>query len=402
MLKKILYLTCLITSLFSIACQFGKQEALTKEFANKYASIQKTYSDKIAKTINENEKSTLSESRSKELETLLNFYDPKTTTDEAELLKSKLLVELSRFKDANKKVDALLIKKSPLMVEAQLIRVRILLHNGETDKALDLFKQIEPGIKKGRDLYSIWLSIALYTPDTAIFKNYAGKFLGVTDLPSEMKAYKGDIYRKSSRIAREEQNKPEALTMLQNAIASSPKEGLKQILEWELKQTELLTKPAPLIYADSWLNSPPLYLENMKGKPVVLVFWSTWSSFCKEIMTILSQQYESKKSIGLTVIGYTKLYGKYKNSDTPIILPPSEEMASIQNYITSNNVTFPIAISTEGYGFEDYQTTILPTLFFIDKNGNVWDFITGTSDTQTINKKIQKLLEVPYGKNKIE
>ena len=53
---------------------------------------------------------------------------------------------------------------------------------------------------------------------------------------------------------------------------------------------------------------------------------------------------------------------------------------------------FQLFLKNEYFGFDKYFIQGIPTLIFIDKNGNVADFKIGSGNEQEIVKKIQKLL----------
>jgi hypothetical protein len=100
------------------------------------------------------------------------------------------------------------------------------------------------------------------------------------------------------------------------------------------------------------------------------------------------------------VIGYTKLYGNYPDEMEKRETPDrKEEETLLRQYIKRNQLTFPIALSFEGYNFEDYKITAVPTTIFIDKYGNIDDITIGAARPHLIANKIKKLLEETNGKD---
>jgi len=43
---------------------------------------------------------------------------------------------------------------------------------------------------------------------------------------------------------------------------------------WPRAEAKLVGKPAPEIRNDTWLNSPPLRLRDLRGRVVLMEFWT--------------------------------------------------------------------------------------------------------------------------------
>ncbi|UCH97732.1 MAG: TlpA family protein disulfide reductase [Candidatus Aminicenantes bacterium] len=381
-------------------CQQDERDPETLKFAAEYEAIQKRYTEKINNTAPENEPVPVSNNKVKELEELLKKYENKTSSDTAELLKSRLLIEISRFNEANQKVDELINKKSDLTLDAKMAKVQILIGTGETGKALDLFKEIESQLKEDNRRFMGWLYVSLYSKDLKEIETYSRKFLEASDLPGNLSKYKADIYWNLAAIARQKKDVEKAKEMLKKAISVAAAPKTKLVLESQLKQMEFIGKPPLPISADTWINSPPLSQEELKGKVAVIDFWATWSSACRKIIPVLNQEYNKYKKSELVVIGCTKLYGNYQDEiEKKQGLDRTGETALLRQYIKRNQLTFPIAVSHEGYNFEDYKITVIPTIIFIDKYGKIDDITIGAGNPQLIRNKIKKLMEETNGKN---
>jgi len=76
-------------------------------------------------------------------------------------------------------------------------------------------------------------------------------------------------------------------------------------------------------------------------------------------------------------------------------LEKKEELDLVVAYCQQRNLTFPIAVSFEGYPFEEYSISQLPTTVFIDHRGKVGDVVMGMAaySINTFSQKIKKLLE---------
>jgi len=100
--------------------------------------------------------------KSKDLEELLKKYENNPSTDKIEILRSKVLLNLSqidksKLKKAEEKINTLINKKSRYITEAKKVKVQILFTKRNTEKALKLFKEIEPKLKRDEDLFMAYL-----------------------------------------------------------------------------------------------------------------------------------------------------------------------------------------------------------------------------------------------------
>lgn len=76
----------------------------------------------------------------------------------------------------------------------------------------------------------------------------------------------------------------------------------------------LIGKPAPEIAAMAWLNSAPLTLTTLKGRPVVVEFWATWCPPCRRSVPHLNEVYRKFSPRGVAFVSLTdETYDTVKN-----------------------------------------------------------------------------------------
>lgn len=397
MIKKIIFVL-LIIALMMGACRSAKETQNLKNFSEEYTNLKNKY-DETVKTVTTREQYlAFQKEKNTEMEALLNKYDKITSSDNAELLKTELLIEMTRLDEAEKKIDALLPKlqkkESELFNPATLKKVRILIYRQQPGEAVELLKTVEKELPPDLDLLSVYLYLALYSPDLPTAEAYGLKFLDAKDLPTELEPYKAGVYRNLASAAGDKGDREKAKQLLEKAVATASDPRQKKSLEAELNQLELLGKPAPALIAETWFNTAPISPRNLTGKVVLIDFWATWCAPCRTVIPRLSRIHEEYKDKGLVIIGLTKLYGNYTD-DTGAegAVDRTRELELIKAFSERHKIAYSVAVSDEGTNAEAYGVNAIPTLVLVDKKGNIAHIHVGAGMEQAIKDKITKLLE---------
>lgn len=390
MFKKILILFTI--SLLILSCGSGNKKKI-EEFSNDYKAVQEKHQEKL-KTATRADYMDLMNERVEDFEKLLKKYETSPAVDEIEILRSKVLLQLSKVDQAEQKIDNLIKNNTKLMDEAKMLKVQSLFFKQKTAEAYTIFKEIEPMVKRGEDLFSAYFYFSLFAEDLRVREEYSNKFLNSTDLPEDLKAYKPRIYSSLAAIAKERMELDKAREYLKKALELEKNPQFKMAYESELAYLDFLGKAAPAISPETWVNSPALSLEKLTGKVVIIDFWATWCKPCRIIMPVLSEAYNKYRDRDLVVIGFTKLYGSYTDEQgSRGEVGKKEEIALIKEFVKRNKLSYPTAISNEGIEFEKYKISAIPTMVFIDKEGNIVHIEIGAGNPEDIRDRIKKLVE---------
>lgn len=126
-------------------------------------------------------------------------------------------------------------------------------------------------------------------------------------------------------------------------------------------------------------------LEDYKGKTIFLNFWATWCGPCRMEMPDIQKIYETYDTEGdeaLVVLGVAAPnYGQ----------EGSEE--DITAFLEENGYTYPVLMDTEAELFSGYGIYSFPTTFMIDKDGNVFGYITGMLTEDMMHSIIKQTMD---------
>lgn len=138
-------------------------------------------------------------------------------------------------------------------------------------------------------------------------------------------------------------------------------------------------QPAPL--ADLKLvdqNGEEHSLDEYRGKTVFLNFWATWCGPCQreipDIEALYKDRGENEGDLVVLGVANPKTDSHPNNSDVSV--------DEVKAFIDEQGITYPVLMDTEGALFGAYRIMSFPTTFMIDKDGNVYGYLSGmlTSD----------------------
>ncbi|MBL8795231.1 MAG: redoxin domain-containing protein [Planctomycetia bacterium] len=133
----------------------------------------------------------------------------------------------------------------------------------------------------------------------------------------------------------------------------------------------------------AWLNTAkPLTLKELKGKIVILDFWTLCCINCIHVLPDLAKL-EKKYPNELVVIGVHS--PKFDNE---------KETESIKKAILRYEVKHPVVNDAEMKIWKNYQVSSWPTMYVIDPEGNVYRGTTGEGNYETVDKWVKELIDI--------
>ena len=138
---------------------------------------------------------------------------------------------------------------------------------------------------------------------------------------------------------------------------------------------------ASLTHADEWLNSPPLMPEALRGKVVLVNFWTyTCINWRRQLPYVRAWQ-EKYKDQGLVVIG--------------VHAPEFEFEKNIDNVrwaVNDMKIDYPVAVDNNHAIWHAFRNQAWPALYFIDAQGRLRHQFFGEGSYEQSEMVIQSLL----------
>jgi cytochrome c biogenesis protein CcdA/thiol-disulfide isomerase/thioredoxin len=140
--------------------------------------------------------------------------------------------------------------------------------------------------------------------------------------------------------------------------------------------------PAPDFQGvDRWLNSRPLTLTSLRGKVVLIDFWTYSCINCLRTLPYVERWYETYRRAGLVVVGVHTPEFAFEH------VPSNVERA-----VRSQGLTYPVALDN-GYGtWSAWGNRYWPAKYFVDRRGHVRYAHFGEGEYEKTENVIRTLL----------
>jgi thiol-disulfide isomerase/thioredoxin len=131
----------------------------------------------------------------------------------------------------------------------------------------------------------------------------------------------------------------------------------------------------------NWLNSGPLSITDLRGKVVLVDFWTYGCINCRRTLPYVTKLYDTYKERGLVVVGV----------HTPES-PFEKVIGNVRTAIERHGIKYPVAQDNDYATWNAYHNQYWPAQYIIDQNGKIVFEHTGEGQYDEIERTIQKLL----------
>ncbi len=141
------------------------------------------------------------------------------------------------------------------------------------------------------------------------------------------------------------------------------------------------TRAPELVGLQSWINSDPLTLASLKGKVVLIDFWTYSCINCVRTLPHVEKWYETYKDKGFVVIGIQAPEFAFEKVEK-----------NVRDAVKQHGLTYPIALDNDLATWQAFNNQYWPAHYLIDKNGIIRADHFGEGGYDTTERAIQKLL----------
>ncbi|MDI1269411.1 MAG: thioredoxin family protein [Polaromonas sp.] len=135
---------------------------------------------------------------------------------------------------------------------------------------------------------------------------------------------------------------------------------------------------------DTWLNSEPLSMDGLRGKVVLLDFWTYTCINCLNQLPYVRRWHEKYGHAGLVVVGVHTPEFAFEKS-----------IRNVQGAIKRLQIKHAVAQDNSYATWRAYQNQYWPAIYLIDKQGRIVYSHFGEGRYAEIEMKIEALLAEP-------
>ncbi|HEX8003409.1 MAG TPA: redoxin domain-containing protein [Mycobacteriales bacterium] len=144
-------------------------------------------------------------------------------------------------------------------------------------------------------------------------------------------------------------------------------------------------RPVPeLAGVTEWVNSAPLSMASLRGRVVLVDFWTYSCINCRRTFPFLRALHETYGPRGLTVLGVHSPEFDFE-----------KDPANVERAVRSLGVTWPVAMDPDKATWDAFDNRYWPADYVVDANGLIRAQHVGEGDEEEVEDAIRSLLADP-------
>ncbi len=133
---------------------------------------------------------------------------------------------------------------------------------------------------------------------------------------------------------------------------------------------------------NQWLNSAPLDLASLRGKVVLVNFWTYGCINCTRTLPHVTRMHSLYKNKGLVVVGV----------HTPEF-PWERPVSSVESAMKRYGIQYAVAQDNDHATWKAYRNQYWPAQYIIDKSGRIVFSHFGEGNHAAIEQTIRRLID---------
>ena len=169
---------------------------------------------------------------------------------------------------------------------------------------------------------------------------------------------------------------PTLAPFLTEALAD-PVSVTEEAVDEPLHEAPEIGALAPSFSLVDAISGETVQLNDFRGKAVLINFWTTWCTYCKEEMREIQKSYDIHKDQGFVVLAIDVKEGRTK----------------VREFGQALDLNYNLLLDSNGAVASSYLAYTFPTTYFIGRDGVIVNIIVGAMDSEEIDWYVQSILE---------
>lgn len=126
------------------------------------------------------------------------------------------------------------------------------------------------------------------------------------------------------------------------------------------------------------LDGRTIKLSALRGRPVLVTFWNTWSPTCADELPALVSFYQTGRPPELEILAVN-------------VTKSESSIDDVKAVAKKHAIPFPVLLDAEVKAQEAYQAVIIPSSFLVDKSGMIHHVFMEPITVEALQKEMQSL-----------
>jgi len=141
---------------------------------------------------------------------------------------------------------------------------------------------------------------------------------------------------------------------------------------------------APEITSSAWINSKAASLSSLRGKVVLVEFWTFGCFNCRNVEPQVKEWHRQYADQGLVVIGIHSPEFAYE-----------KDVEAVTRYVRDHGIHYAVAVDNDFANWNRFGNRYWPAMYVIDKQGVIRYVRVGEGGYRETERVIQTLLAEP-------
>jgi len=141
---------------------------------------------------------------------------------------------------------------------------------------------------------------------------------------------------------------------------------------------------APELEPTGWINSQPFRLADLRGRVVLVEFWTFDCINCRNVMPALLQWQQVYAPRGLVIVGVHTPEFRHER-----------EINNVQAAVRELGIQYPVALDNDFGTWRAYRNRYWPAFYLVDKRGVIRYTHVGEGSYEQTRRAIEALLAEP-------